>query len=101
MSWRNAFKTSADSSSGFFFAPDAGNSIARSVPIRRLNSAAVFAGSCSTKRRARVPTVTRPCLSIRTIDGVTVAPCALRTTETCSPSNTAAAELVVPRSIPT
>ena len=50
------------------------------VPISRLNSAAVFAGSCSRKRRARVPTVTRPCLSIRTTDGVTVAPCALRTT---------------------
>ena len=64
-------------------------------------SAAVFAASCSTNRRARVPTVTRPCLSMRTTDGVTVAPCALRTTDTRSPSNTAAAELVVPRSIPT
>ena len=33
-------------------------------------------------------------------DGVTLAPCALRMTLTRSPSNTAAAELVVPRSMP-
>ena len=34
-------------------------------------------------------------------DRVTVAPCALRTTDTRSPSNTAAALFVVPRSMPT
>ncbi len=103
MSWRNAFNTSADSSSGLRSIPAAGNAIPLPVPISRLNSAAVFAGSCSMNRRARVPTVIRSCLSMRTTDGVTEAPWALRTTDTCSPSNTACvAEFrLVPRSIPT
>src|SRR5262249_18999372 len=76
-------------------------SIACAVPIRRLNSLRVFRGSVSRKRRARAPTVTAPRASMRTTEGVSVAPCELRTSVTFSPSNTAAVEVVVPRSMPT
>jgi hypothetical protein len=72
----------------------------RPVPISRLNSVAVFAGSCSRNRRARVPTVARPVRSTRTTDGVIEPPWAFRITVTRSPSKTAAAELLVPRSKP-
>ncbi len=100
MSARSAFRISADSASGERDTPAAGNSIARPVPINRLNSVAVLAGSCSSMRRARAPTVTRPCLSSRTTEGVTAPPWALRITVTWSPSKIAAAELLVPRSKP-
>ena len=58
------------------------------------NSTGVFAGD-------DVRTAPRRVHGEATKLGVTVAPCALRTTDTCSPSNTAAAEFVVPKSIPT
>src|SRR5688500_17243767 len=51
-------------------------------------------------RRARWPTVTRPCLSMRTTLGVTVPPWAFRITWVRSPSNTAAALLLVPSANP-
>jgi hypothetical protein len=68
--------------------------------MSRLNSARTFSGSFSRERRARAPTVALPRASIRTTLGVIDAPSALRTTSTFSPSKTAAAEFVVPRSIP-
>ncbi len=98
---RSDLSTSAASSSGFLACLAAAKSMACAVPMRRLNSARVFAGSLSRKRRARAPTVSVPRASMRTTDGVSVAPCALRTRVTFSPSKTAAVELVVPRSMPT
>ena len=50
---------------------------------------------------ARRPTVRPPRPSMRTTVGVRFSPMALATTDTVSPSKTAIAELVVPRSIPT
>ncbi len=97
---RSALSTSADSSSGERDSPAPANSMRRPVPISRLNSVAVPSGSCSRKRRARTPTVARPVRSTRTTEGVIVPPWALRITVMRSPSNTAAAELLVPRSKP-
>jgi len=97
---RRALSTSAESSSGRSERFAAGKSTAWAVPRSRLNSPRTFSGSPSRSRRARSPTVTRPRASRRTTEGVMLLPSALRTTESVVPSNTAAAELVVPRSIP-
>ena len=69
-------------------------------------SAASIRRACSPGRPpapacARRPTVRPPRASMRTTDGVSVSPAALATTETASPSNSAIAELLVPRSMPT
>ena len=60
---------SAASSWGSRDTDAAGNSIARLVPISRLNSLAVFRGSRSMNRRARTPVLTRPRASMRTTEG--------------------------------
>src|SRR6185436_16892648 len=93
--------TCADSSSGRKLLPEASKPSRSAVPISRLNSPRVLAGSVSRKRKARRPTRNVERASTRTTDGVSISPSALGTTASVVPSKLAIAELVVPRSIPT
>ena len=97
---RSDFSTSADSCSGSSSRLEAGKPIFWPVPIKRLNSPRTLSGSLSKKRRALAPTITLPLESIRTTDGVSEVPWALRIRVTWEPSKAQAVELVVPRSIP-